>query len=137
MNRVLPCRNITHFAFTHLLLGEENEKEFLESVLDSSKVISTPSFETVENSTTKLYKRIWKEKLNFSKNTGLLDDNHENCLILNRPLPILDEEQLTGLEKMKNPHPSPNTPRHPNYSNESGIMIGKEFHEIALPTRTQ
>ena len=59
----------------------------------------------------------------------------ENCRILNRSLLILDEEQLTGLEKMKNPHPSPNTPRHPNYSNESGIIIGKEFHEIALPTQ--
>ena len=55
-------------------------------MLDSSKIISTPSFETVENSTTKLYERIWKEKLKFSENlivenasentsVGSLDDN--------------------------------------------------------------
>ena len=39
---------------------EQNEKEFQESMEDSSKNISTPSFETVENSTTaQLYKRLW------------------------------------------------------------------------------
>ena len=41
---------------------EQNEKEFQESMEDSSKTISTPSFETVENTTTaQLYKRLWEK----------------------------------------------------------------------------
>ena len=50
----------------------------------------------------------------------------ENCRILNRSLLILDEEQLTGLEKKNDLHPSPNTPRQPNYLNDSGMIIGKK-----------
>ena len=72
------------------IIGEKNEKEFLESTLDSSKIILTPSFENVENSTTKLYGRIWKEKQAlFNENTcenrseitsggSLNDDDIEN-----------------------------------------------------------
>ena len=48
----------------------------------------------------------------------------ENCRILNRPLPILDEEKLTGLEKMNDLQPRPFIPRHPNL-NDSGMIIGK------------
>ena len=40
-------------------LEEQNEKEFQESMQDSSKIISTPSFETMENTTTQLYRRMW------------------------------------------------------------------------------
>ena len=72
------------------IIGEKNKKEFLESTLNSSKIILTPSFENVENSTTKLYGRIWKEKQAlFNENTcenrseitsggSLNDDDIEN-----------------------------------------------------------
>ena len=59
-----------NFIDSGMKVEEENEKEFQESILDSSKNISTPSFEIVENSTTKLYERLWKEKQKSSQNTS-------------------------------------------------------------------
>ena len=44
-------------------MEEQNEKELQESMHDSSKIISTPSFEIVENTTTQLYKRLWEKNL--------------------------------------------------------------------------
>ena len=42
-------------------LEEQNEKELQESIKDSSKTISTPSFEIVEENTTtnQIYKSLW------------------------------------------------------------------------------
>ena len=41
-------------------IEEQNEKELQESIQDSTKIVSTPSFELVENTTTvQLYKSLW------------------------------------------------------------------------------
>ena len=41
-------------------IEEQNEKELQESIQDSTKIVSTPSFELAENTTTvQLYKSLW------------------------------------------------------------------------------
>ena len=41
-------------------IEEQNEKELQESIQDPTKIVSTPSFELVENTTTvQLYKSLW------------------------------------------------------------------------------
>ena len=46
---------------SEMYLEEQNEKELQESIQDSSKIISTPSFEIVEENTTtnQIYKSLW------------------------------------------------------------------------------
>lgn len=135
LSRPLPILDEEKLTGSHLLCGlekindihpnfidsgmkveEENEKEFQESILDSSKNISTPSFEIVENSTTKLYERLWKEKQKSSQNTsgGLFDDNgiedtgKENIITTSDDT---DEHIEVPLEKrtitVKEEHPEP------------------------------
>ena len=58
-------------------IEEQNEKELQESIQDSTKIVSTPSFELVENTTTvQLYKSLWDRNGKKTSHT----DSESSCI---------------------------------------------------------